>query len=199
MRNLKDYAKMILSPKPEIIYKTEELKDYITEVATDIYNDPVRNRSKRRYPTVYDNTLSMISEFALQQRTNDLLIRNPLEWSYKIRESYAYDLIDTENGKTFECKQWAQNWYSYTHSAVETFKKNLDLVDYLICTKQVDMDTYYEVYFYMIANAKTFNLYEAHSGHKNEYGVDKFYYNHRAAYPKGDAIVQPNHYSEHDV
>lgn len=186
---LEYYANKILSPKCVIVPKSPELLEFFEETALKIYENPATNKTNRRYEQVYADTEKMVQEFALEERAG--LKRNENKFDYTDRQTYAYDLYDPENDKKFEVKSWAKTYFSFTDYEVKTFRKNLDIVDYLVCAKTVTLEDRYEIYFYMVANAKTFNKYVTKSNYPN--GND--YYNHRPAIQEGQAFVQHYAYS----
>jgi len=181
MISLRDYAKRILINKPVIIQRTPELKAKFNSIANVIYNCPYKNPSKRSFATVEACVDKMAIEYALAQVTGFKV--NEAKFDHTNRHTYAYDVIDCDCNVRFECKNLAEKWLSFYKHQIATMLKNLDLVDYVVSGKVVKKGDCYEVTFYLIANAKTFNNYVQASKFN-----DKMYYDHFTAMKFGDAI-----------
>jgi len=189
MKTLKDYADMILVPEPIYVKKTSELTAKFKKMADEIYNCKARNHNKRNYSNVYECVEKAVIEHALAQQTGMQL--NPKDFDHTDRTSYAYDIIDLENGKTFECKRWAEKWFSFNERDILTFRKNIDIVDFLVSGKVFKTSTHYTVAFHLLANAKTFEKYVRPSQF-----TMKMYYDHKNAMKNGDAFFRENvHYT----
>jgi len=186
MKDLAYYAGIILAAEPVKVKRTEELNKKFNDIANEIYRCPIRNSSKRNFKTVHESVEKMVVEHALAQLTGIPL--NPLEFDKTNRHSYAYDLID-ENNCTFECKRWAEKWFSFNYKDINTFMKNVDIVDYFVSGKVFRTTSFYTVAFHLVADAKTFEKYVRPSNYTN-----KSYYDHHNAVKTGDAFYRDHVY-----
>lgn len=189
MKNLETYADLILKNAPVRIKRSEELNKKFDTIANEIYHCPVRNESKRKFTTVLFSVEKMVIEHALAQSTG--MILNPLEFDYRNRQSYAYDVIDPDNNATFECKRWAEKWFSFNQKDVNTFLKNTDIVDYFVSGKVLRTTEYFTVFFHLVADAKSFKQFIRPSQYNN-----KLYYDHVAAMRKNVAVYCDHVYFE---
>lgn len=187
MKTLQDYADIILGAEPVVVKRTTELNKKFNDIANDIYRCPVRNASRRSFKTVHESVEKMVIEHALAQFPD--LEMNPLEFDHTNRESYAYDVIDNSNNKTFECKRWADKWFSFDEKNVLTMHKNIDIIDYLVCARVFRTSASYTVAFHLIADAKTFEKYVRPS----QYTM-KLYYDHVNAMRNGAAVYRDHVY-----
>jgi len=185
MKTLQDYASTILVDEPVRVKRSPELNAKFTKMANEIYRCPVRNRNKRDYTNVMHSVEKAVVEHALAQLTGMQL--NPAEFNYKDRSTYAWDVVDSEESKTFECKRWADRWLSFHPENLATFTKNTDIVDYLVSGKVFKTSEYFTVAFHLVANAKNFEKYVRPSQYDN-----KCYYDHNRAAVNGDAMFK-NH------
>ena len=183
MKTLKDYADVILTPKPIKIEKTSELMDRFNTIAESIYNCPFRNYNGRSYENVFHSVEQMVLEYALAQVTG--MQMNPLEFDHTDRFSYAYDVFDPENGKTFECKRWSKKYFTFKPPSIETMLKNKDIIDYFVSGKLHQTDSVYNVRFFWVCEAKNFRRYCTMSGFSKD-----FYYNHKSAALDGHAFYR---------
>lgn len=180
MSDLEYYSNIILTDKSEFVKSSRELEVKFQTIADEIYNCPVRNSTMRSYDTVMSCVEKMVIEHALAQRTGFAL--NPLEFNVRDRHSYAYDVVDQSKDTHFECKRWAETWFSFDESAVSTFRKNVDIVDYLVCGKVYKLDDGYAVSFHLVADAKNFDRFIKPSNYSK-----KYYYDHVKACVAGYA------------
>lgn len=183
MLSLRDYAKRILMDKPVIVPRTPELTAKFNRISNVIYNCPHKNPSKRSFASVEACVDKMAIEHALAQVTGFKV--NDAKFDHTNRHTYAYDVIDCECNVRFECKNWKEKWLSFYKHQIATMLKNIDLVDYLVSAKVAKKIDCYEVTFYLVANAKTFNNYVQASKFN-----DKMYYDHFTAMRCGDAVYR---------
>jgi hypothetical protein len=189
MSNLETYASQILQAEPVRVQRTEELNKKFTDIANEIYRCPYRNKNRREFKTVFESVEKMVIEHALSKLTG--LAMNWQTFDHTNRDSYAWDVIDLETKKTFECKRWAEKWFSFNSKDISTFMKNVDIVDYFVSGKVFRTPSFYTVAFHLIADAKTFEKYVRPSQY-----TTKLYYDHHNACKKGDAFYRDHVYFE---
>jgi len=187
MKTLREYGELILGAEPVVVRRTPELNKKFTDIANEIYRCPVRNKNRRSYKNVLESVEKMVIEHALAQFPG--LQMNQLPFDHTIRESYAYDVVDSESCQTFECKRWADKWFSFDANHVATMQKNIDIVDYLVCARVFKTSASYTVAFHLIADAKKFEKYVRPS----QYTM-KLYYDHVNAMRNGDAVYRDHVY-----
>lgn len=185
IKTVQDYADIVRSADPIRVERTPALNEKFKGISLEIYRCPVRNRNHRDYSTVEQCVEKMVLEHAIAQEYG--LTLNPLEFDHKNRESYAYDLIDESVSyrPTFECKRFAETWFSFFEDDVKTFRKNIDIVDFLVSGKVYRTEEAYFVFFNLLADAKTFENYVRRSKF-----TSKLYYDHNAAMRNGDAVFK---------
>jgi len=190
MMTLSDYAQLILTGKSFRYQKTPELMEYLNKKTDQIYSRDIETKATpRTRAQVYSHTKNMASEFALASLSSNLSM-SLKEHNHRDKHTYAYDVVynDANNNinHTFEHKRWnnsdTQNWFSYSHKNLKTFFDNTDIVDYFVSGRLKDYDDYFEIGFYLVANAKTFKRYWTPSQREN---ADP-YYSHRIAMKDGE-------------
>jgi hypothetical protein len=185
MKTIQEYSDIVRSADPIRVERTPVLNEKFRSIALDIYRCPVRNRNHRNFSVVEQCVEKMVLEHALSQKFGFTM--NPLDFDHTNRQSYAYDLIDesVEYRPTFECKRFAETWFSFFEDDVKTFRKNIDIVDFLLSGKVYRTEEAYFVYFNLLADAKTFEKYVRRSQY-----TSKLYYDHNAAMRNGDAVFK---------
>ena len=151
---LDHYANIILG-KPTRVDKTHETMTKLDNIAKSIY-ERERTRKGRSKEKVWDHVQMTAAEYALA----DLLgvKRRNVEFDVTDRLTYGYD-VDGPDNTHFECKPWAEKWYSFSEDKVCTMRNNLDIIDYVCVSERKDFDDHYLVNFKLIFNAKTFNSF----------------------------------------
>ena len=187
MKTLHDFAEIILGSEPVVVKRTPELNKKFNDIANEIYRCPVRNSSKRSFKNVHESVEKMVIEHALAQFDGFEL--NDLPFDHTNRHSYAYDNLYTPCNSTFECKRWADKWFSFHESHIATMRKNIDVVDYLVSGRVFRTSASYTVAFHLVADAKKFEKYVRPSKY-----TMKLYYDHVNAMKNGDAVYRDHVY-----
>jgi hypothetical protein len=185
---INDFAKEIPLGKWIYLEKTEETENFIKKKTDDIFNNPV-TRHGREYEEVYNSTKKMLIEYALAKYDANFIL-NTKEHNKFDPDTYAYDLTHAPSGITIEIKRFGESdnfkWFSYPKKALNTFLKNLDIIDVLICgkLKENKANNSYEVKFMLVADAKSFKKYMKTSVYKSE----DIIYSHYNAAKNGDCV-----------
>jgi hypothetical protein len=165
---MNEFADLMFRDRSFIIPKTPDLMNRIETMAREIHEKPVQNRG-RTLKEVTENTKCVVIENAMtaiitrNSNSSDFEL-NPLKHDKTNPHSYAYDVIHKPSKKTFELKRWPDDqpdgstatWFSYPRKSLETFQKNIGIIDYLVGAKLIEYEDEFEVGFHMIADAKTF-------------------------------------------
>jgi hypothetical protein len=178
-----DYAKLIFKQQPILVLKDSKYEDKMNDLVEGIMSRD-QSRHGRSYEEVFAACKKAVPEIALTLMNNDFIL-NPLKHDKTNPHSYAYDCIYTPTNETFEVKTWnadqpngkLADWFSYPEHAMNTFRKNLSIIDYILGAKTVEQADHFLVYFLMIADAKSFFKYTKKSMYKPD---DLLYYHNNA-------------------
>jgi hypothetical protein len=164
-----------LKAKNVVFFSKEEMHDVINEMAMKIYSCARRNSRGRSFKQVYSDCSRIVIEYALAKVLGGE--RNPLEWDYKVLESYRWD-VRVED-VVFEVKRHkvGTNWFSYPEEGMKTFRKHASTIDYFVSAYMISHKDTYEIRFALVANAKTFFNYFKPSRYHNQ----DSYYDHKTA------------------
>ena len=192
--NIGEYAKEIFSEHSHIVPKSEHLDRRIRDITQRMCSNPIQRRD-RTFEQIYEANECSVAEVALYRYNQDYIL-NPRPWSKADPRSYAYDNINIVTTDTFEIKRWPEDkpngqtadWFSYPDDSLNTFRKNVALVDYVLGAKVIRHDSCYEVGFHMIADAASFCEYLKQSMYKKWQVV----YYHEKAIRDGKCIRNMN-------
>lgn len=163
--NIRELSKLIFTDKPIIVPKDRIYEAKMTEMTDGIFGNE-KARDGRTYEQVYASVKKSVAEIALWLHNPDFIM-NPKKHDKTNRHTYAYDNIYKPLGYKIEIKRWPDDqptgdlaeWFSYPTKGLSTFRDNLHLIDYLVGAKTIEFQDHFEVYFLMIADAKTFFSY----------------------------------------
>jgi len=166
-----------------IVINKEEVHDTINEMALAIYPCPRRNARGRTLKQVYTDCSRIVIEYALAKTLGGE--RNPLEWDFKVLESYRWDV--RVGDMYFEVKRHkvGSHWFSYPEDGMKTFRKHAHTLDYIVTAYMEIYQDRYEIEFALIANAKTFfNNFKS-----SQYPNQDPYFNHKVALKNGQCDI----------
>jgi hypothetical protein len=191
-----DYAKLLMPKNSFILEKTPELRDFIAHKAHEIFHNK-KPGDKRTVTQVFWDTENSAPEFIMHQ-INPNFVKNPWNENFNSRDpkTFAWDVNYGDD--TFELKRWPDDdrtsWFSYSKEHLGTMLKYINLIDYVVCPRTIKHDDVYEVYFPLIAKAKSFSRYLKRSNYQHKVYTDQeiVYYNHFFAERDGDCIFDLN-------
>lgn len=139
-----------------------------------------RTPAKSRYRSDEEIVNSVVRGFICELGVAQILgKRNEKDWSYKDRESFAYDVIDTDHFARHEVKHQHGDHWSFRPEAIKTLLNNIaaGLLDTIITADYRSADDGFYVKPILIIDPKHFRSYMRRS----QYKPGTFYYDHRAA------------------
>lgn len=167
-----------MKPEPITFELSHDEIEFINEMATEIYNCPVRSRGRSKDQVQNAVKAGVILEFALERQG---AIKNPTQFDVKNRDSYVWDVIWNSLKTEVKRKRFLSNdntkYYSWNKPEyVKTFLKNTDIVEQLIVGDYVELsDNKYKVEWMLVTRiGNNFKSYLK----KSLYNSGQMYYNH---------------------
>lgn len=157
----------------EIVMRTPEVEQHIYQMAESMFKDPQRRRNRTIEQVLSATRAGVPIEFALVQRLG--LKKNESDFVKGDPESYAWDAEDS-SGRRYECKTFKDRWFTYDPRFMRTARRNIEMLDFIVCGNCTVKKDRYVVRFRLLADAKTFFAFEKESQFSK-----KYYYDHEMA------------------
>ena len=173
-----------------------EIHDKLMQMATAIYECPVRNKQGRDLPTVIKCCSNIVGEYAIVKALTSLDMcsqLNPHQWQVNNKETYKYDVEHHADNRKYliEFKRMAGAWFSMQDDQLKTFKKHAQELDALVTAYIDEYPDHYTVIFSLVINPKTFEHYWTPSNFTKAARKSAHYYSHHIAKKRSDcSLVQ---------